>query len=78
MSKALSLKMENSLFEETERLLKKIRLPRNTYINQAVNFYNRCNQRLLIKKQLQKDTKALKKDTKEFLKAFELLEDLPE
>lgn len=78
MSKSLSLKMDDKIFEETEKLLHKLRIPRNFYINQAVNFYNRCQKRLLIKKKLRKDVQILKKDTKEFLKSFELLEDLSE
>lgn len=78
MSKALSLKMDNRIFEETEIVLRKIRMPRNAYINQAIEFYNCCQKRLLTKKRLQKDVRLLKKDTREFLKAFELLEDLPE
>lgn len=78
MSKALSLKMNERIFKETERVLRKIRMPRNTYINEAVDFYNRLQKRKVIKRQLIKESKLLKKDTREFLKSFELLEDLPE
>ncbi len=70
--------MEDRIFEETEHVLKKVHLPRNAYINQAVDFYNRCQKRLLTKKKLQKDVRILKNDTREFLKSFELLEDIPE
>lgn len=77
MSKALSLKMDDQVFEETEGILRKIRVPRNAYINQAVEFYNRCQKKLLLKKKFRKDVEILKEDTKKFLKDFELLEDLP-
>lgn len=77
MSKALSLKMDDQVFEETEGILRKIRVPRNAYINQAVEFYNRCQKKLLLKKKFRKDVEILREDTKKFLKDFELLEDLP-
>lgn len=78
MSKLLSLKMDDRVFAETESVLRKIKIPRNAYVNQAVDFYNRCQKRLLVKKKLQKDVRLLKEDTREFLKSFELLEDLSE
>lgn len=78
MSKALSLKLEDRIFEETEKVIRKIHLPRNTYINQAIAFYNRCQKRLLNKKRLQKDVRLLHQDTSQFIKSFELLEDLSE
>ncbi len=78
MAKPLSLKMDDQIFKETESLLKKLHLPRNAYINQAVEFYNRCQKRLLLKKKLKKEVKTLKSDTQEFLKSFELLEDFSE
>lgn len=78
VSKLLSLKMDERIFLETERVLKKIRLPRNAYINRAVEFYNRFQSKMLTKTRLKKDVALLKMDTKEFLEKFELLDDLPE
>lgn len=78
MSQLLSLKMDEVIFKETEDLLKKIHLPRNAYINRAVAFYNRCQKRLILKRKLNRDVALLKDDTREFLKSFELLEDLSE
>jgi hypothetical protein len=75
MSKALALKMDERIFSETEKVLKKIHMPRNAYINRAVDFYNRCQKRLLLKKKLKAEATLLKKDTKEVIKSFELLED---
>jgi len=70
--------MDERIFKDTEMLLRKIRLPRNAYINHAVDFYNRLQRRRLIKKRLKKDVALLRSDTKEFIRSFELLEDLPE
>ena len=70
--------MDEQIFSETEYLLKKIHMPRNAYINRAVNFYNHCYRKNLIKKDLRADVRLLEEDTKAFLKDFELLEDLSE
>lgn len=69
--------MDDRIFAETEAVVRKIRMPRNAYINRAIEFYNRCQRRLLAKRQLKRDVHLLKKDTQDFLKSFELLEDLP-
>lgn len=68
--------MDEQIFSETEKVIRKMKVPRNAYINQAVAFYNRCQKRLIIKKKLKRDVSLLKMDTKKFLKSFELLEDL--
>lgn len=78
MSKAISLKLEATLFAETERLLRTIRMPRNAYINRAIAFYNRCQTRRLRKQQLGRDVARLRDDTRACIVATELLEDLPE
>lgn len=78
MSKALSLKMDERIFKETEKVIKKIRIPRNAYINQAVDFYNRLQKRKSIQKQLIHEAQLLKKDTVDYLSSYELLEDFIE
>ena len=78
MSKALSLKLDDSIFEEAENLLKKIRIPRNAFINQAVAFYTKLQKKVLMQKRLKKEAELLKQETAAFMKDFELLEDLPE
>lgn len=70
--------MADDVFDETEKVLKRIRMPRNAYINRAVAFYNRCQKRMLSKKRLRKDVTLLADDTRQVLKSFELLEDVPE
>ena len=37
--KTVSLKIEETIFEETEKILSKIKKPRNRYINEAIAFY---------------------------------------
>lgn len=78
MSKALSLKLDDRIFAETESVIRKMRVPRNSYINRALDFYNRCQKRRFLKRRLQKDVEALKDQTHEIIRDYELLEDLPE
>ncbi len=77
--KALSLKLREDIFEEVERAAHAIRMPRNTYINQALDFYTRLSRRKLLKQQLQKESRAVRMNSLRVLKEFERLEDkLPE
>lgn len=73
--KNLSLKLDEKIYEETEKLTSKLKLTRNRYINEAVNIYNLYNKRKLLKKQLAKESKLTSKDSMEILKEFENLID---
>jgi len=77
--KALSLKLKDDIFEEVERVTHAIHVPRNAYINQALDFFNKLNERKLLKKQLHKESKRVQRGSMEILREFEQLEDqLPE
>ena len=52
--KTLSLKLNESVFEETEGILKEKVISRNRYINEALEFYNRCHKRKKLAKALAK------------------------
>lgn len=38
--KTVSLKIDDAIFSETEKILARIKKPRNHYINEAVEYYN--------------------------------------
>ena len=77
--KVLSLKLKEDIFEEVEKLVHKIHIPRNAYINQALEFYNGLNRRKFLKKQLHKESKLVRSSSLEALREFESLSDeLPE
>lgn len=78
MSKALSLKLDEQIFVAAERVLRKLRMPRNAYINQAVAFYTQYQTRRLLKRALRSEARALRGDTSQFIQRYELLDDLPE
>ncbi len=72
--KNLSLKMEESIFQETERILKKVRKNRNRYINEAVEFYNMLQKRKIPSIELKKESKLVKEESMKVLAEFEGLE----
>jgi len=73
--KTLSLKLDDQIFDEAEEITSKLNLARNRYINEAVSIYNKFNKRRLLKKQLQKESKLVSKDSMDILHEFEKLVD---
>ncbi len=69
--KNISLKLEDSIFGETEKILSKIKKPRNRYINEALSFYNRIQKRLILEKRLKKESNLVRINSLEVLKEFE-------
>lgn len=73
--KVLSLKLKDEVFSEVERLIEKIHVSRNAYINQALAFYNKVNKRRLLRKQLEKESMAVQASSLEVLREMEKLDD---
>ena len=73
--KNLSLKMDDKVFNETEKITSKIRKNRNRYINEAVAFYNLLQKRKIISRQLKKDSKLVQEESMKVLAEFERLHD---
>ncbi|HCF63781.1 MAG TPA: hypothetical protein PLE75_10855 [Ferruginibacter sp.] len=73
--KNLSLKMDDNVFTETEKILAKIKKNRNRYINEAVEFYNHLQKRKILSKQLQKESKLVQEESMKVLLEFEKLHD---
>jgi hypothetical protein len=69
--KTVSLKIDDSIFGETEKILSKIKKPRNRYINDAIEYYNRIQKRALLEKKLKKESDLVKADSMDALKDFE-------
>ena len=69
--KTVSLKIDESIFGETEKILSKIKKPRNRYINDAIEYYNRIQKRALLEKKLIKESDLVKADSMDVLKDFE-------
>lgn len=69
--KNVSLKIDNTIFGETEKILSRIKKSRNRYINEAIDYYNRLQTRLLLEKKLKKESDLVKEDSMSVLKDFE-------
>ena len=69
--KTVSLKIDDSIFGETEKILSKMKKPRNRYINEAIDYYNQLQRRLIIEKRLKKESVLVKDDSMSVLKEFE-------
>ena len=73
--KNLSLKMDDTIFNETEKIITRISKNRNRYINEAVAFYNLLQKRRIISRQLQKESKLVRDESMKILDEFEKLQD---
>lgn len=73
--KNLSLKLDDQIFQETERLTLKLNLARNRYINEALDLYNKLNKRRLLKNQLLKESAMTRDDSMEILRELEQMTD---
>jgi predicted transcriptional regulator len=73
--KTLSLKLDEMVYEETEKLLEKIKKPRNRYINEALHYYNQIQKKKIISEQLMKESKLVSDESMNVLNEFEKLED---
>jgi hypothetical protein len=78
MAKALSLKLDESTYLKTEKIRKRLKLPRNAYICKAISHYNSLYARKLLEKEYSKASRRLGAAHLEYLKETEALEDLPE
>ena len=69
--KTVSLKIDDSIFGETEKILSNISMPRNRYINEALEYYNKIQKRKILEKRLKVESEIVKSDSMKVLKDFE-------
>jgi len=72
--KTISLKIDDSIFGETEKILNRIKKPRNRYINEALDFYNKLLRKQIIEEKLKKESELVQEDSMSVLKEFENIE----
>jgi hypothetical protein len=73
--KTLSLKLDDDIFEEAEKITTGLKLPRNRYINDAVRLYNLYHHRRQLKIQLEKESALTAAESMDVLFEFENLMD---
>lgn len=69
--KNISFKINESLFEETERILSIIDKPMNQYLNEAVDYFNKYHKRNLLEKKLKNESDLVKDESVNVLREFE-------
>ena len=72
--KTVSLKIDDSIFGETEKILSRINIPRNRYINEALEYYNKVQKRQILEKRLKAESSLVKKDSLNIIKDFEKID----
>jgi hypothetical protein len=69
--KTILLKLDDSIFGDTENILSQIKKPRNRYINEAIEFYNKYQKRLILEKRLKSESELVSEESLSVLKEFE-------
>jgi hypothetical protein len=69
--KTISLKIDDSIFGETEKILSQMKKPRNRYINEAIDYYNKFQRRIILEKKLRQESELVKADSMLVLREFE-------
>jgi predicted transcriptional regulator len=72
--KTVSLKIDDSIFGETEKILSNIKIPRNRYINEAIEHYNKVQKRQILEEKLKLESSLVQKDSMNILKDFEKID----
>ena len=72
--KTVSLKIDDATFGETEKILSGIKIPRNRYINEAIEYYNKVQKRKILEKRLQVESNLVQKESMTVLKDFEKMD----
>ena len=69
--KTVSLKIDDSIFGETEKILSNMSISRNRYINEAIEHYNKLQKRQILAEKLKAESDLVKMDSIHVLKDFE-------
>jgi hypothetical protein len=69
--KVISLNVNEIIFSETEKIVSLMKKSRNRYINEAIDFYNKHQRRMMLEQKLQKESGIVKEDSLNILRDFE-------
>lgn len=73
--KSVALKLDDAVFAETEYLLKRIKKPRNRYINEALVCYNKMQKQELLAAQLEAESLMVAEESMKVLEEFDHIGD---
>ncbi len=69
--KVISLNLDEVIFNETEEIVAMMKKPRNRYLNEAIDFYNKHQQRAILERKLQYESKTVSENSMNILRDFE-------
>lgn len=72
--KTISLKIDDSIFGDTESIVASIKKPRNRYINEAIDYYNKLHKQKMLEQKIQHESLLVKDNSMSVLKEFENIE----
>jgi predicted transcriptional regulator len=73
--KNLSLKLDEEVFDETEKIVSEINVNRNLYINKAIAFFNELQKKKILGTQLETESRLVQQESMKVLAEFEKLDD---
>jgi hypothetical protein len=76
--KTASFKIDESFFGETEKIHSQINKPRNRYITDMLDYYNKIQRKQILEKKLKEESKLIKTDSVFVLKDFEEIDNIDE
>ncbi|WP_396184548.1 hypothetical protein [Flavobacterium sp.] len=76
--KTISLKIDDAIFDDTKNILENIKKPRNRYINEAIEYYNKVQNRILLQKKMHFESKLVSESSMEVLSEFEQIDNINE
>ncbi len=71
--KSLLIKLDDSVFHDTEQVIHHLKKSLDRYINEALNFYNKVQKRKLLALRLEKESKLVKDESIKVLHGFEMI-----
>lgn len=75
MSKIITVKLRDDIFEQSEKLRPIAKLNRNAYINEAVKRFNMAIERMKLAEQFRSESILVRDHSMEVLSDFEMLSD---
>jgi hypothetical protein len=72
--KTLSLKLDDSVFSDTEQVISHIKKSRNRYINEALTFYNKVQKRKMLASKLEIESGLVRDESLNVLHEFEMID----
>jgi metal-responsive CopG/Arc/MetJ family transcriptional regulator len=72
--KTVSLKIDNSIYDDLDSVLANFKISRNRYINDAIKFYNDFQKRQILETELERESKLVSAESMKVLGEFSELD----